>query len=61
MSKLVDSKRNPGIIFSSTQELTSAQKNAVYVDSTGTAGNFDSMFAPVNFQIDALVNKQDDN
>lgn len=59
MSKIVDSKRNPGIILSSTRELTTAQKNAVYVHSSGTIGNFDSMFEPINFQIDALVNKKD--
>ena len=55
MSKLVDSKRNPGIILSSTQELTSAQKNTVYVDEA----SFDANYIPVNFQLDDIVNKQD--
>lgn len=55
MSKIVDSKRNPGIILSSTRELTTAQKNAVYTNDA----SFDANYIPVNFQLDDVVNKQD--
>lgn len=56
MSKLVDSKRNPGVILSSTRELTSTQKTEIY----STEYKFNANYIPVNFQLDEIVHKNDD-
>ena len=55
MSKLIDSNKKPGVIFSKTRELTSAEKNILAADEA----KFNSDYISVNFQIDDIVSKQD--
>lgn len=56
MSKIVDSQRKPGVIISTTRELSIAQKSSVYTTDT----KFDFNYVPINFQVNDIVSVQDE-